>query len=148
METVVKFKGQDVVIEGRGRVLDAIKQGLDEIGGYVDDAEELMALANEEESCKYRLVEIGNLYEPRLVDIDEAIGLYWADVNDEMFKNAPDVLSRYFDYEAYGRDVRLEGGQEYWTVRKYALADNGTKLNEYELFDESSIGAVWMLEEC
>ncbi len=39
---------------------------------------------------------------------DEALGEYYADCGC-IFANVPDHIQRYFDYEAYGRDIRLEG---------------------------------------
>lgn len=41
------------------------------------------------------------------VDTDEALGEYYADVGC-IFHNIPDNIQRYFDFEAYGRDIRLE----------------------------------------
>ena len=41
------------------------------------------------------------------VDTDEALGEYYADVGC-IFYGIPDSISRYFDFEAYGRDIRLE----------------------------------------
>ena len=41
------------------------------------------------------------------VDTDEALGEYYADVGC-IFHGIPDSISRYFDFEAYGRDIRLE----------------------------------------
>lgn len=41
------------------------------------------------------------------VDTDEALGEYYADIGC-IFQNIPDSIQQYFDYEAYGRDIRLE----------------------------------------
>ena len=41
------------------------------------------------------------------VDNDEALGEYYAEACC-IFHNIPDSISRYFDFEAYGRDIRLE----------------------------------------
>ena len=41
------------------------------------------------------------------VDSDEALGEYYAEVCC-IFHGIPDSISRYFDFEAYGRDIRLE----------------------------------------
>jgi len=41
------------------------------------------------------------------VDTDEALGEYYADVGC-IFHGIPDHIQRYFDYESYGRDIRLE----------------------------------------
>ncbi len=41
------------------------------------------------------------------VEDDEALGEYYADVGC-IFHNIPDSIQRYFDFEAYGRDIRLE----------------------------------------
>ena len=41
------------------------------------------------------------------VDTDETLGEYYADVGC-IFHGIPDSISRYFDFEAYGRDIRLE----------------------------------------
>ena len=41
------------------------------------------------------------------VEDDETLGEYYADVGG-IFHGIPDSISRYFDFEAYGRDIRLE----------------------------------------
>ena len=41
------------------------------------------------------------------VETDEALGEYYADVGC-IFHGIPDHIQRYFDFEAYGRDIRLE----------------------------------------
>lgn len=41
------------------------------------------------------------------VDTDEALGEYYAEVGC-IFHNIPDSIQRYFDFESYGRDIRLE----------------------------------------
>ena len=41
------------------------------------------------------------------VEDDEALGEYYAEVGC-IFHGIPDSISRYFDFEAYGRDIRLE----------------------------------------
>ena len=41
------------------------------------------------------------------IEDDEALGEYYAEI-DCIFHGIPDSISRYFDYEAYGRDIRLE----------------------------------------
>ena len=41
------------------------------------------------------------------VDSDEALGEYYAEACS-IFHGIPDSISRYFDFEAYGRDIRLE----------------------------------------
>lgn len=41
------------------------------------------------------------------VEDDEALGEYYAEVGC-IFHNIPDSIQRYFDFEAYGRDIRLE----------------------------------------
>ena len=41
------------------------------------------------------------------VDTDEALGEYYADVGC-IFAGIPDHIQRYFDFESYGRDIRLE----------------------------------------
>ena len=41
------------------------------------------------------------------VDNDEALGEYYAECGC-IFDGVPDSFQRYFDYEAYGRDIRLE----------------------------------------
>ena len=41
------------------------------------------------------------------VENDEALGEYYAEVGC-IFHNVPDSIQRYFDFEAYGRDIRLE----------------------------------------
>ena len=41
------------------------------------------------------------------VENDEALGEYYAEVGC-IFHNIPDSIQRYFDFEAYGRDIRLE----------------------------------------
>ena len=41
------------------------------------------------------------------VDTDEALGEYYAECCC-IFSGIPDHIQRYFDFEAYGRDIRLE----------------------------------------
>ena len=41
------------------------------------------------------------------VEDDEALGEYYAEVCC-IFHNVPNHIQRYFDFEAYGRDIRLE----------------------------------------
>ena len=41
------------------------------------------------------------------VEDDEALGEYYAEVGC-IFHNVPDSIQRYFDFESYGRDIRLE----------------------------------------
>lgn len=41
------------------------------------------------------------------VDTDEAVGEYYADVGC-IFAGIPDHIQWYFDFESYGRDIRLE----------------------------------------
>ena len=41
------------------------------------------------------------------IETDEDLGYYYANECD-IFCNASDTLERYFDYKAYGRDIRLE----------------------------------------
>ena len=41
------------------------------------------------------------------VEDDEALGEYYAEIGC-IFHNIPDNIQQYFDYEAYGRDIRLE----------------------------------------
>ena len=41
------------------------------------------------------------------VDTDEALGEYYADCGC-IFHGIPDSIQRYFDFEAYGRDIRME----------------------------------------
>ena len=41
------------------------------------------------------------------VEDDEALGEYYAEVGC-IFHNIPDSIQQYFDFEAYGRDIRLE----------------------------------------
>ena len=42
------------------------------------------------------------------IDTDEELGYYYADACFIFEGNKSDTLKRYFDYEAYGRDIRLE----------------------------------------
>lgn len=42
------------------------------------------------------------------IDTDEDLGYYYADACGIFYGNTRDTLERYFDYEAYGRDIRLE----------------------------------------
>ena len=42
------------------------------------------------------------------VNTDEELGYYYADEFGTVDFGGNDVLERYFDYEAYGRDIRLE----------------------------------------
>ena len=41
------------------------------------------------------------------IDTDYAIGEYFVEVND-LLHGIPDHIQRYFDFESYGRDIRLE----------------------------------------
>ena len=41
------------------------------------------------------------------VDVDEGLGEYYAECCC-IFQGIPEHIQRYFDYEAYGRDIRLE----------------------------------------
>lgn len=41
------------------------------------------------------------------IDTDYAIGEYFADAGS-LFHGIPDHIQRYFDFESYGRDIRLE----------------------------------------
>jgi antirestriction protein len=41
------------------------------------------------------------------IDTDYAIGEYFAEVGD-LLHGIPDHIQRYFDFESYGRDIRLE----------------------------------------
>ena len=41
------------------------------------------------------------------VDDDEALGVYYAECGC-IFHNVPENIQRYFDFESYGRDIRLE----------------------------------------
>ena len=41
------------------------------------------------------------------VDTDDAIGEYFADESFLLY-GIPDHIKRYFDYESYGRDIRME----------------------------------------
>ncbi len=41
------------------------------------------------------------------IEDDETLGEYYAEVGC-IFHNIPDSIQRYFDFEAYGRDIRLE----------------------------------------
>lgn len=41
------------------------------------------------------------------IDDDEALGEYYADCGC-IFQGVPEHIQRYFDFEAYGRDIRLE----------------------------------------
>ena len=42
------------------------------------------------------------------IETDEDLGYYYADACGIFCGNGNDTLERYFDYEAYGRDIRLE----------------------------------------
>ena len=42
------------------------------------------------------------------IDTDEDLGYYYAEACGIFLGNVSDTLERYFDYEAYGRDIRLE----------------------------------------
>ena len=55
------------------------------------------------------------------VEDDEALGEYYAEVGC-IFHGIPDSIQRYFDFEAYGRDIRLEANI---TMTSYgAVVDN------------------------
>ncbi len=55
------------------------------------------------------------------VEDDEALGEYYAEVGC-IFHNIPDSIQQYFNFEAYGRDVRLETNMCYTSYG--AIIDN------------------------
>ena len=47
------------------------------------------------------------------IETDEELGYYYAEVCCIFFGNENDTLERYFDFEAYGRDIRLEANGDF-----------------------------------
>ena len=90
--------------------LNELAEKIDELADY--DYEKLGAVL-ECESCMTIaeileiIDELDNFDLLTEVDNDEALGEYYAEACC-IFHNIPDSISRYFDFEAYGRDIRLE----------------------------------------
>ncbi len=119
--------------EDASDVADAMRAFDDCWENYADNGKELREIALGE-SEKYELVCIGTVWAfHEQADIDEKIGEYYADETGEL-NNLPERLQRYFDYAAYGRDIRLEGADQYWVVKDPALVDS-----------TESLGQVWVL---
>ena len=90
--------------------LNQFAEKVEELSDY--DYEKLSAVLEMESSLS--IAEIIALIEELdnfdlLPDVhdDEALGEYYADCGC-IFANVPEDIQRYFDYEAYGRDIRLE----------------------------------------
>ena len=90
--------------------LNELAERIEELADY--DYEKLAAVL-ESESC-LSIAEILAIIEDldsfdllTKVDSDEALGEYYAECCC-IFQNVPEHIQRYFDYEAYGRDIRLE----------------------------------------
>lgn len=60
------------------------------------------------------------------VDSEEALGYYFADELNAI--DIPDHIQQYFDYEAYGRDLAIEGGE---FVSGGYIDNNGSSFVEY-----------------
>lgn len=93
--------------------IDDLNEFAERVNGLADhDYEKLAAVLECEGSMS--IVEILEIIDDLdnfdlLADVedDEALGEYYADVGC-IFHNIPDSIQRYFDFEAYGRDIRLE----------------------------------------
>lgn len=93
---------------------------IDELNVFAEKLEELadfeyekLAAVLESEACM-TIAEVLQIIEDldsfdllTEVDTDEALGEYYADVGG-IFHGIPDSIQRYFDFRAYGRDIRLE----------------------------------------
>ena len=107
------------VIDAKGIPFKAIKgEGLYDINDYVDEYERLPKYEQEVVDALldnlYDFDEALEKYEECFVmnDVytDKDLGYYYAEEVDGGVSNlSKDTLETYFDYEAYGRDIRLSG---------------------------------------
>ncbi|MBQ2445050.1 MAG: antirestriction protein ArdA [Oscillospiraceae bacterium] len=90
--------------------LNELAQRVDELADY--DYEKLAAVLEYESSMSIeKMLEIIDKLDAfeLLADVhdDAALGEYYAECCC-IFHNVPDSIQRYFDFESYGRDIRLE----------------------------------------
>ena len=129
------YSGLDLDGLGEYMSLDEVNECAEALEGIVDDGNEEEFRAAMEYSGDFHdaldLVETGSV--TKISDesmpnrMDEAIGAYYM---DSMGSNAMSNIEEYFDYEAYGRDVRIEyypveagdpeTAEEYWCRDKSA----------------------------
>ena len=123
------YSGLDLDGLGEYMSLDEVNEYAEVLEGIVDDGNEEEFRAAMEYSGDFHdaldLVETGSVMkisdESMSNRMDEAIGAYYM---DSMGFNAMSNIEEYFDYEAYGRDVRIEyypvvagdpeTAEEYW----------------------------------
>lgn len=81
-------------------------ESLLEYGEHTDGILELLDLVEEAQRCDNAILLPD-------VDDDEALGRYWIDESGCYDLKSMGNLANYFDYESFGRDVRLEEGGVY-----------------------------------
>lgn len=129
------YSGLDLDGLGEYMSLDEVNECAEALEGIVDDGTEEEFRAAMEYSGDFHdalnLVETGSVTkisdESMSNRMDEAIGAYYM---DSMGSNAMSNIEEYFDYEAYGRDVRIE----YYPVE----AGDPETAEEYWCRDESA----------
>ena len=129
------YSGLDLDGLGEYMSLDEVNEYAEALEGIVDDGNEEEFRAAMEYSGDFHdalnLVETGSVMkisdESMPNRMDEAIGAYYM---DSMGFNAMSNIEEYFDYEAYGRDIRIE----YYPVE----AGDPETAEEYWCRDESA----------
>ena len=129
------YSGLDLDGLGEYMSLDEVNEYAEALEGIVDDGNEEEFRAAMEYSGDFHdalnLVETGSVMkisdESMPNRMDEAIGAYYM---DSMGFNAMSNIEEYFDYEAYGRDIRIE----YYPVK----AGDPETAEEYWCRDESA----------
>ena len=129
------YSGLDLDGLGEYMNLDEVNEYAEALEGIVDDGNEEEFRAAMEYSGDFHdalnLVETGSVMkisdESMPNRMDEAIGAYYM---DSMGFNAMSNIEEYFDYEAYGRDIRIE----YYPVE----AGDPETAEEYWCRDESA----------
>ena len=129
------YSGLDLDGLGEYMSLDEVNEYAEALEGIVDDGNEEEFRAAMEYSGDFHdalnLVETGSVMkisdESMPNRMDEAIGAYY---KDSMGFNAMSNIEEYFDYEAYGRDIRIE----YYPVE----AGDPETAEEYWCRDESA----------
>ena len=129
------YSGLDLDGLGEYMNLDEVNEYAEALEGIVDDGNEEEFRAAMEYSGDFHdalnLVETGSVMkisdESMPNRMDEAIGAYYM---DSMGFNAMSNIEEYFDYEAYGRDIRIE----YYPVK----AGDPETAEEYWCRDESA----------
>ena len=119
------FVGMSAAV-GEFSSVEALNELAETIDGLSTDEEEKLGALLESELCN-NIYEIAELVE-RLddfdllkgIDDDEGLGFYYAEECGCL--EIPENLKTYFDYEAYGRDIRLESNIIYTTYG--CLIDN------------------------